>query len=144
MPQPLVLNEQLGFNINRAALLFRRELVRAFREYNISPEQWQVLASLWHKSPLNQKEIGQITLQEPPTLSRMIDKMETNGWVLKTQDPLDKRSTLVELTEQGRGLQKILPEKLLEHFKEFLKPFPQKKQETLRTLLLELRAALDD
>ena len=142
--EPFILNEQLGFHINRAALLFRRELIRAFREYNISPEQWQVLAGLWQKSPLNQVEIGAITLQEAPTLSRMIEKMSQNGWVRKTRDSEDKRSTLIELTPEGDKLREVLPPKLLSHFAELLRAFPRKKQDQLLRLLQELRTVMGD
>jgi DNA-binding MarR family transcriptional regulator len=50
----------------------------------------------------------------------------------------------LSITPAGKKLETILPDKLLKHFKLFLKEFPQKDQETLLDLLLQLRITLKD
>lgn len=139
------LQKQLGYNIYRTGLLFRRELIRCFREYEISPEQWQVLVTLWHsKRSLTQAEIGRITLQDAPSISRMIKRMQRNLLVTKTRDKNNERITLIELTSKGRKLQKVLPEKLFDHFEQFLSKFSKQKRSQLNKLLMNLRFGLDD
>jgi MarR family transcriptional regulator for hemolysin len=39
---------------------------------------------------------------EGPTLTRMLDALEADGLVLRRQDPNDRRTKLIELTEAGR------------------------------------------
>ncbi|MBN2040228.1 MAG: hypothetical protein JW864_09320 [Spirochaetes bacterium] len=40
---PPFLDNALGFNIARTDMLFRRELSRVLRKYNITPEQWALI-----------------------------------------------------------------------------------------------------
>ncbi|WP_199243094.1 MarR family winged helix-turn-helix transcriptional regulator [Vitiosangium sp. GDMCC 1.1324] len=138
------LNDQLGYNLYRAALLFRRELIRALREHDLSPEQWQTLASLWAHGPLSPSEIARVTLQDLPSISRMISRMEKRGWIVRVEDPKDGRSFRVDLTWEGRQLQAVLPPLIFEHFEEVLDGFPELRRRRLLELLQELRQVLGD
>lgn len=40
---------------------------------------------------------------EGPTLTRMLDALEADGLVLRRQDPNDRRTKLIELTDAGRA-----------------------------------------
>lgn len=138
------LNDQLGYNLYRSALLFRRELIRALRDHALTPEQWQTLASLWARGALTPTEIAQVTLQDLPSISRMISRMEKNGWVHRSPDPADRRSFRVELTKEGQRLQRVLPPILREHFDALLAGLPEAHHEQLLALLKELREVLGD
>ncbi len=140
----IILDRALGFNINRVANLFRRELIRCFCDYNLSPEQWQVLSTLWRKGSLTQVEIITITQQDAPTISRMIQRMEKNGWVKKTPSKSDSRATIIKVTASGKRLKEELITKLVNHFKKFLANYPAEKQDQLLKLLIDLRVALGD
>lgn len=138
------LNEQLGYNLYRAALLFRRELIRALREYELTPEQWQTLVSLWSHGPLTPTEIARVTLQDLPSISRMLSRMEKRGWIGRLEDPRDGRSFRVELTREGRHLKRDLPPLLFRHFESVLARFPEPRRQELLGLLKELRRVLGD
>jgi DNA-binding MarR family transcriptional regulator len=138
------LDEQLGFNLYRVAMLFKREHARALREYSLTPEQWQALATLWVHGALSQSEIARVTLQDAPTVSRMLARMERNGWLRRQPDPNDARSSVVQLTSQGQRLREVLPPKLVRHFRAYLRKVPEAQQQQLLRLLRELRIATGD
>jgi DNA-binding MarR family transcriptional regulator len=138
------LDDQLGFNVVRVANLFKREHGRALREYKLTPEQWQALATLWGRDALKQTEIARVTMQDAPTVSRMLARMERNGWLRRESDPEDARSSLVQLTPKGERLRRVLPAKLLRHFRTFLHDFPEADQRQLIALLRQLRQATGD
>jgi DNA-binding MarR family transcriptional regulator len=140
----LILNDQLGFNINRVAILFRRELIRCFKEYEITPEQWQVLASLWEFKLLNQKQIIDLTLQDAPSVSKMIDRMKKNGLIQINRSTKDKRIKEIQLTKKGKAYQNELPKKLIQHFEELLSSYPIESRKELLNLLIQLRKILSD
>ena len=50
------LNNNLGYNLYRAYLLFHRELIRALKAYSVTPEQWQVLIILWNHGSVTPKK----------------------------------------------------------------------------------------
>ncbi|MBE7411538.1 MAG: MarR family transcriptional regulator [Leptospiraceae bacterium] len=140
----LELDKQLGFNLYRASLLFRRELIRCLREYKITPEQWQALVHIWDKGTTTQSEIANITLQDAPSISRMIGRLIKNGWIKKKINPNDKREIYLSITPIGKKLESILPKKLRENFNLFLKKFPELDQKELLKLLIQLRVSLND
>lgn len=143
MEKRIVLDEQIGFNLYRLSLLFRRELLRCLGEYSLTPEQWQALVTLWGKDRLSQSEIAAVTLQDAPTVSRMLARMERDGWVHREVDAADQRISRVVLTEAGRNLADVLPGRVLSHFGALLSPFPQEKQAILLGMLRDLRVIFE-
>ena len=138
------IQEQLGYNLNRVALLIRRELIRCFKEYDITPEQWNVLALLWERGDMNQTDIASVTLQTLPAVSNMIKRLTQNELVTKERDKKSERITIIKLTAKGKELEKILPKKLSAHFSDIWKDFPEKKRNNLKHLLKDLREVLGD
>ncbi len=141
---PLGLDKDLGFNLHRVDLVYRRELTRCLREFNMTPEQWQVLVGLWETDTLTQTQIGKITQQDAPTISRMVKRMEANRLIQKKQNKNDKRQTLIKATGAGLKLKTSLPGEIKKHFTKVLKDFPKTKQDQLNKLLLEMRGCLRD
>ncbi len=107
------LKESLAFNISRTSTLLRRHLVRTLSDYNITPEQWQIIVMLWQSdNPISQKEITVSLLKDKHAVSRMIKKMVKNGWVEKLSKKGDSRVTLIKLTEKGLNTAEDMYEKL--------------------------------
>ncbi|PJZ80963.1 MarR family winged helix-turn-helix transcriptional regulator [Leptospira meyeri] len=139
-----LLDDQIGFNLNRLALLFRRELIRSLKDFQLSPEQWQVLAMLWQKGTLSQKQIIELTLQDAPSASKMIRRMKQAGLIQIEVSKLDKRSTLISLSAKGKSLEKVLPKKILLHFDPILCAMPEKNRKTFLILLKQFRMVFGD
>ena len=140
------LEKQLGYNIHRTALLFRRELIRCLRPYDgMTPEQWQALNALWDaEESLSPTSLAEVTFQDLPSLSRMLKRMEESGWLSRKPDPTDRRSFRVELTRKGRQLESELPPLVLEHFAPILKRLSSSEEKATVGALQKLRWALGD
>ncbi len=142
---PSVLENALGFNIYRVSILFRRELIRALGEYKMTPEQWQVMITLWSTGhPLKQAEIVHLTLKDKPTVSRIIQRLERDGWIEKRDDPGDGRVTIIQPTSKGMDLKEEVPKKLYRHFDELLHDLQEDEKETLMELLKKIRHIFGD
>ena len=139
-----VLNDQIGFNIYRVALLFRRELIRALKAYDLTPEQWQILAALWEKRALTQSQIIELTLQDAPSASRTVARMQRKKFINKTPSETDKRASIVTLTKHGVSLHEIIPKTLSDHFNEILKDIPKTDQQSLIRILKDFRLVFGD
>ncbi|PJZ65373.1 MarR family transcriptional regulator [Leptospira wolffii] len=138
------LDDQIGFNVYRVALLFRRELLRALKEYDLTPEQWQILATLWEQGSLNQTEIIALTLQDAPSASRTVARLQKKKLVTKTPSKEDKRATIVKLTKYGESLQEEIPSVLLGYFKPYFNVVSSADQKELLRILKEFRTAFGD
>jgi DNA-binding MarR family transcriptional regulator len=142
---PEVLENALGYNFNRVYVLLRREFLRTLAEYNMTPEQWHVMMTLWSTGhPLNQREIIRMTLKDKPTVSRMIQRLEHNGWIEKGASQLDGRVTIIQPTKKGMKLKKEVPQKLIPHFDTFWKQLGEEDEQTLFRILKKLRHILGD
>ncbi len=139
------LQKQWGFNLHRVALLIRKELIRVLRKYGLTPEQWQALATLWQKEPLNQREIRSITLQDEAATSRMLSRMENNGWIMRKKDSQDARNTLIYLTKKAKLHKTILPREVLDHFESLLSDhISEKDKKQMTVTLMKIRETLND
>lgn len=138
------LNNNLGYNLYRSYLLFHRELMRALRGYGVTPEQWQVLIILWNHGRVTPSEISKVTLQDAPTISRMLVRMEKNGWILRISNQEDGRSFYVELTEKGKRNKNEMIISLDNHFHKYLSKIPKNVHQEIKQNLKELRRLLGD
>lgn len=92
-----------------------RELVQcyqAFERYSaahiqtleLTPPQFDVVATLGNTDGLTFRELGERTLITKGTLTGVVDRLESKGIVSRTGCPEDGRSTIVRLTRQGEKI----------------------------------------
>ena len=106
-----VIEESLGYLVNRAARLMAHELADRLRPAGVGIGQWAVLLFLWARDGTTQAELARVVAIEPPTLVRTIDRMVRDDLVTRSPDPDDGRVTRIHLTDRGRALRDgLVPE----------------------------------
>ncbi len=70
----------------------------------VQVEHWRVLDILSDKTGRSMGELSKAVLVNNPTLTKMLDKMVTNGLVHRTLDPGDQRRVIVYITDGGLDL----------------------------------------
>ncbi len=142
---PQFLDDALGFNLYRTGLLFRRELARVLREFGITPEQWTLMATLWFTGkPVKQGEIVRLTMKDKHSTSRIIQRLERDGLIVKKTDAADARITLIQCTPKGNALKSRIPRKVTEHFAVVLEKYSDEEVKSMVTSLKKLRKTLGD
>ncbi|MDH5391796.1 MAG: MarR family transcriptional regulator [Gammaproteobacteria bacterium] len=142
---PDELNNALGFNIYRTALLYKRELIQALSDYELTPEQWQTLAVLWlGEDPRSQGEIAELTMRDKHSVSRLIARMEQNGWVTRFAHAKDKRITMIKPTKKANESREEIVKALQLHFVPINSVLTKEENVTLLELLKKLRGYLED
>ena len=85
---------------------FGRKLKTVFefltREQNITLPRMRVFASLVQKEGMNQRELAERLELETPTVVRLLDTMEAQGFVERRSSDTDRRAKEVHLTGLGR------------------------------------------
>ncbi len=66
--------------------------------------QYLVMLALWQHSPLSVRDLSRLLQLDPGTLSPLLKRLETTGYVDRQRDPADERSLAVTLTAEGRAL----------------------------------------
>ncbi|HUW64460.1 MAG TPA: MarR family transcriptional regulator [Spirochaetia bacterium] len=64
-----------------------------------------ILVALFNHASLSMTELARMIDREKPTVTVLVDKLVTMGYVCKATDQGDKRVTLISLTPKGRALQ---------------------------------------
>lgn len=142
---PNALDQALGFNIYRTALLYKRELIKALVEYDLTPEQWQTLVAMWSSpGPCTQSDIVELTLRDKHGVSRMIDRMEKAGWLTRHQHDGDKRISQITPTAKANRMRTEIITALHSHFATINNILDEQEQANLLGLLKKLRARLED
>jgi len=137
------LDGSLGFNLDRVAMLYRRELIRALADYGLSPERWQVISALSaRKNCLSQAEIAALTSKDKHSMSRMLSRMQRSGWVCRTEDPEDARAFRVTLARTPADVD-ALRAALRKHFSRIKSVLTESQQRHLLGLLKTLRTHLE-
>lgn len=141
---PDFLSDTLGFNLDRVSNLFHLELMRALADYGLTPEQWQIMALLWHNTgPLKQQDIAQLLLKDKHNVSRMVRRLEVKGWLERTPDPRS-RALFIRPTELGRRYKDGVLRALSAHFSALELGLSQSQRQELVALLKTVRAHLSD
>jgi DNA-binding MarR family transcriptional regulator len=64
-----------------------------------------ILADLWAKDGVNQKDLGSSLIKTKSTINKMLAALEEDQLIEKRDDPNDKRSKLIFLTPKGKKMQ---------------------------------------
>lgn len=100
----------LYIKLSRAAESVNQRVNRHLQEVHLTVSQFGVLEALYHLGSLTPGELCDKILRSTGNLTLVIDNLEKRGLVARTQNPADRRSTIVELTTAGHELiETILP-----------------------------------
>ena len=100
----LLLEHQLCFALSVAA----RSVVNSYRpvlqDLNLTHPQYLVMLALWERYPRTVRSLSDDLLMESATLSPMLKRLETLGFVTRQRAEGDERALAVSLTEAGMNL----------------------------------------
>jgi DNA-binding MarR family transcriptional regulator len=126
---------QLAKAYQKAHSLFKKRLL----PYALTPIQHLILEALWMEDGISQKEIGIRLVLDRATLSGVLDRMASGGWVIKEQDPEDKRTLRICLTEKGRDMKTSLARERNQANEELLSSLNLEEKVLLKRLLKDVQ-----
>lgn len=100
----LKLENQLCFPIYAAS----REIVKKYKPYlekiNLTYTQYIVMMVLWEKEKVNVKKLGECLYLDSGTLTPLLKKLESKGFVARMRSETDERNLIVSITDAGKKL----------------------------------------
>jgi MarR family transcriptional regulator, transcriptional regulator for hemolysin len=95
-------DDYIGFLISDVARLIRTVFDRRMNTLGLTRAQWLVLTRC-HRCPgASQSELADMMEVEKATAGRLIDRLETKGWVERRADAGDRRVKRIYLTAEAR------------------------------------------
>ncbi|MCW0000316.1 MarR family transcriptional regulator [Pararhizobium sp. YC-54] len=100
----LALGQQLCFAVYSVAHAFNRTYKPLLDKFGLTYPQYLVLLALWQQDRMTVKGIGEALGLDSGTLSPLLKRLETAGFVSRIRDKSDERQVIVTLTQKGAGL----------------------------------------
>ncbi len=106
MKEDLKLENQLCFPLYIAS----KEVIKKYRPLldalDLTYTQYITMMVLWEKKKLNVKALGNILLLDSGTLTPLLRKLETKGYINRIRNEEDERNLIITITDKGQELKK--------------------------------------
>ncbi len=130
------IDDYLLYLLARASFLISSEFLRELRRRGISVPVWRVLASLiGSRGGETVTGLAEVCLLQQPTMTKLLDRMERDGLVRRSQDERDRRVVRVELTDGGLTRAQDLIAAARSHETEVLARYPEAEAVALKAVL---------
>ena len=138
LPEPRTLDFLLA-QISRLHHTRAHQLFEAIGLYRGQPP---VLRRLWQQEGLTHTELAERVKITPATVTKMLQRMEKAGFVLRKPDSTDQRISRVYLTDAGRAIQAKVEAIWQQMEQDAFVGFTQEELILLRQFLTQIRANL--
>jgi MarR family transcriptional regulator, organic hydroperoxide resistance regulator len=136
----LTLDSQLCFALYTASLAMTKAYKAALERFDLTYPQYLAMLVLWENDELSVKDLAARLGLDSATLTPILKRLETVGYVRRVRGVLDERLVLIHLTDNGRAL-KLSAAFLPDHISEIVgRPVPDLQR--LRDELHDLKASL--
>jgi DNA-binding MarR family transcriptional regulator len=92
------------FAVYSTNLAYGRAYKPILEELGVTYTQWIAIVALWEQDHQTVSSLGEKLFLESNTLTPILKKLETLGFLRRGRDPKDERQVIVSLTDVGRGL----------------------------------------
>ena len=139
------LDTAVGYAIGHTAHRLKMGLRRAFTSqgHDVTPEQWVVLYRLYESQGLTQVELGERTVKDKTSITRILDRLESKALAERRRDANDRRSQRIFLTPDGRDLVEHLVPLVRAYAAEAFADVPSEDRDHLRRILANIETRLD-
>ena len=98
-----------GFLIAKIHQIANRMFTQMLKDYGIeelNPGQGRILFALWREDNIPIRELSIKTQLTKSSLTTMLDRLESVGYLKRERDENDRRQFIVKLSEKSKNLQK--------------------------------------
>lgn len=105
----------VSFVTNLASKKISESLNRKLIKHNVTKSQWIALYYINREKSISQKNLATLMGAKESTVTGILNRVEKEDLIMRTEDKKDKRKNLLSLTEKGQEL----TEKLTDIAQEF-------------------------
>ena len=100
----LLLGKQLCFPLYACS----KEIIRKYKPYlddiDLTYTQYITMMVLWEKKTVNVKTLGECLYLDSGTLTPVLKKLESKGYISRVRSSEDERNLVVSITDEGEAL----------------------------------------
>ncbi|MCA9260197.1 MAG: MarR family transcriptional regulator [Planctomycetales bacterium] len=138
-----VVEREAYLNLVRTHAALSSEAETLFKKYGLSQSQYNVLRILrGHGGPTPVSQVAREMVDPQPDVTRLVDRLERQGLVVRRRGTDDRRVVRVELTPTASALLRKIDRPLKKMHERQFEHMSQAHVQQLRALLLEARQNL--
>ena len=113
-----------------------------FADWDLTAQQYNLLRLLKSSHPEFVPTLSVIArlVSRSPDITRMLDKLETRGWISRTRSETDRRTVWVRITDSGLAMLDLIAEPLADCHERQLGHLTERELKSLTALLKRARA----
>ncbi len=134
----------LPMSLLRAREAVMKKFMPSLKEHGLSPQQWRVIRALQEENGLDISELSERCQLLMPSLSRIIQNLDSRKLVERQSVETDQRRSAIFLTGSGRSLFDLVAPKSIERYNHITEKFGYGKLELLYDLLDELVEKIEE
>ena len=104
MEEKLKLENQLCFPLYACS----KEVIKKYKpildEFDLTYTQYITMMVLWEYGSINVKTLGDMLFLDSGTLTPLLKKLESKGYITRNRDKNDERNLIISITDSGKKL----------------------------------------
>ena len=139
--------KNIGYEIGKTSSYLRVGVMKLLKEAGITDithEQFGILFILSQQDGLYQRQLAILLSKDRPNISRMVDILETKGYIKREKHPENKRISKVFITEKGKNKVALLMPYRKSFKEKICKDISQEEMDICFSVLAKVRENLYD
>jgi DNA-binding MarR family transcriptional regulator len=139
-PFPPPLMERVGFLLAQVKGGAEEICGRALEPVGLHVRQFGLLTVLATEGPRSQQSLAEWIRMDRTSMVALVDSLEEHGYVRRKRNPDDRRAYLLQLTSEGRSVQRRGKKLMLKAEDELLGALSEREREQFRKSLAKIAA----
>lgn len=102
----MLLTKEVAVELNLTHCKLKQFMATMLKLNNIdlTPEQFLLIDLLWNQGSLSQQQLADMMQKDKNSITKLIDAIEQKDYVVRKQNPTDRRSNTIVLTDKAHDL----------------------------------------
>ena len=102
----MLLSKEIAVELNLTGCKLKQYLAAKLRKNDVplTPEQFMLIDLLWTQGEMTQQQLADQLQKDKNSVTKLVDAIEKKGFVVRKQNPHDRRANTLVLTEKANEL----------------------------------------
>ncbi len=102
----MLLSKEVAVELNLTGCRLKQFMsaMLKLRNVDLTPEQFLLIDLLWNHGPLSQQQLADQMQKDKNSVTKIVDAIERKGFVIRQQNPNDRRSNTIIPTQKAIDL----------------------------------------
>ena len=102
----MLLSKEIAVELNLSHCRLKQYIAPMLKKRGVplTPEQFILIDLLWNQGAMSQQQLADQMQKDKNSVTKLVDAIEKKGFVVRSQNPKDRRSNTILLTEKAELL----------------------------------------